>query len=153
MSVACFKLKDELVLLSVKAYYADCEFGGSTGGPGYDITIPGPWVCSYNSTRMVCQWSMSDFTIVNLFVVDYQTGQKLVKINHYEISDGRLWHHYHSRLRPLGAVNNSVNNETSNPYSQTRWYVCRSFKSLRFPIRKMASFPVSRRLSGEQLRD
>ena len=43
----------------------------------------GPRVCYYNSATMVCQWFISDFTIVNLLVVDYQT----VKINHYEISD------------------------------------------------------------------
>ena len=36
---------------------------------------PEPWVCYYNSASMVCQWSISDFTTVNLFVVDYQTCQ------------------------------------------------------------------------------
>ena len=33
---------------------------------------PRPRVCYYNSTRMVCHWSISDFTTVHLFVVDYQ---------------------------------------------------------------------------------
>ena len=35
---------------------------------------PGPRVY-YNSARMVCQWSISDFTNDNLFVVDYQSCQ------------------------------------------------------------------------------
>ena len=48
-------------------------------------------VCYNNSARMVYQWSVSDFTTVNLFVVDYLPNlSKLVKINHYEISNRPL---------------------------------------------------------------
>ena len=37
------------------------------------IHQPGPRVCNNNSVRMICQWSISVFTFVNIFVVDYQT--------------------------------------------------------------------------------